>query len=39
MNSQQFHQAGMKKCQAGKEEMLADWCRKQCRRIRNFAMA
>ena len=28
MNSRQFHQAGMKKCQAGKEEMQ---CRRQCR--------
>ena len=29
MNSWQFHQAGMKKWQAGKEEMQ---CRRQCRR-------
>ena len=28
MNSRQFHQAEMKKCQAGKEEMQ---CRRQCR--------
>ena len=28
MNSRQFHQAGMKKCQAGKEEMQ---CKRQCR--------
>ena len=27
MNSRRFHQAGMKKCQAGKEEMQAEWCR------------
>ena len=28
MNSWQFHQVGMKKCQAGKKEMQ---CRRQCR--------
>ena len=31
MNSQRFDQAGMKKCQAGREEMQADRCRKQNR--------
>ena len=39
MNSRRFHQAGMKKCQAGKEEMQAEWCRKQHRRTVIFTMA
>ena len=32
MKSGRFHQAGKKKCQVGKEEMQAEWCRKRCRR-------
>ena len=39
MNSRRFHQAGMKKCQAGSEEMQAEWCRKQHRGTMIFAMA
>ena len=39
MNSRQFHEAGMKKCQAGSEEMQAEWYRKQHRRTVIFAMA
>ena len=39
MNSWRFHQAGMKKCQAGKEEMQVDWCRKQHKGTVIFAMA
>ena len=39
MNSRRFHQAGMKKCQAGKEEIQGDQCRKQHRGTVNFAMA
>ena len=39
MNSRRFHQAGMKKCQAGSEEMQAEGCRKQHRRTVIFAMA
>ena len=36
MDSRRFHQAGMKKCQAGNEEIHAVWCRMQCRRNSDF---
>ena len=39
MNSRRFHQPGMKKYQDGKEEMQADWRRKQHRGTVIFAMA
>ena len=32
MDSRRFHQARMKKCQVGNEEMQLKWCRMQCRR-------
>ena len=36
MDSRRFHQARMKKCQAGNEEIHAVWCRMQCRRNSDF---
>ena len=36
MNSRRFHQAGMKKCQAGNDEIHVVWCRMQCRRNSDF---
>ena len=36
MDSRRFHQAGMKKCQAGNEEIHAIWCRIKCRRNSDF---
>ena len=39
MDSRRFHQAGMKKCQAGNEEMQAELMQDAMQEIRNFAMA
>ena len=39
MDSRQFHQAGMKKCQDGNEEMQAELMQDAMQEIRNFAMA
>ena len=39
MNSRRFHQAGMKKCQVGNEEMEAELMQEGMLDIRIFAMA
>ena len=36
MDSRRFHQAGMKKFQAGNEEIHVVWCRMQCKRNNDF---
>ena len=36
MDSRRFHQAGMKKCEVGNEEIYVVWCRMQCRRNSDF---
>ena len=39
MNSRRFHQAGMKKCKVGNEEMEAELMQEGMLDIRNFDMA
>ena len=39
MDSRRFHQARMKKCQVGNEEMQAEMVQDAMQEIRNFAMA
>ena len=39
MNSRRFHQAGMKKCQVGNEEMETELMQEAMQELRIFAMA